>query len=451
MAVAVTIGYQTVLAILYGGYPFYRMYPDEFWIISNAVFLTKSMPLSAFPFYPKNIAADKVIALPLFEATLHEMLGFPLFLYFLCIWNIAIMTILICCAYIIGKQFFGQKVGYLAALLIGWNWHIGWYGQRLLLDAGMMAFEFLTIVLYLRYIRNGDLKYLFASGLAAALTIWTKETALFLLPPIIVLLMLKNRQKISYTPIFLVAVIIGISPFMYICNMRYGNPLFPFVSRWTQFQAASPGLVLNTYYVMQIPFSISLIVSLFLILGIILLIKKRNYLFLVWGAFPIAFYMFIVPFGGWDYYLINYTPILLTIAAVGLENVTDIFIKKWGKIGIVPIPLSLVFTNLYGSPMLYSLSRGKISTLTFLHQRVQWNKYDAISQLIQQVESKQSDWWFAQLFYDSPGPDFTLIALTAIVFTFFVFTYGYLRGRRLNLDRIILNLKQRLLRVGDIL
>jgi len=399
----------------------YSSYPDEVWTVSTGIYLARDVPLAMFSF---PVTPERAVSLPLFIGIMYRLLGFPWFLYFLCSWNALTMAILLLSAYFIGEFFFDKKTGILAALLIGSNWFIGWYGNRLLEDVGMVAFEFLSIAFYCKYLRQHNWKYLFVSGFAAALAILTKESALYLLLPLMTVFMLrKENRKLRDVSMFIVSFIIGLSPFMYVSYIRYGNPLYPIFLRLTQFKGTSPGILFNSSYIDMIPFALGLIVFLILIWSLVLLIKKKLFLFPMWAVYCLAVYVFLIPYGPFDKYMTHYIPIFLLMSAFGLKNVTEACLKKYGWIGIIPVPLALLFTNLYGPPLFYSFSQGAFVMPMFLYQRLRWDKYGAISQLIQQVESKQSDWWFAQLFYNSLGPDFMLIIFTATVILILVIVY----------------------------
>jgi len=421
------VAYQIILAILYGGFPFYSSYPDEAWIISAGVYLVKNIPLSEYQF---SLAADKPILHPLFIGIEYALLGFPLFLYAMWIWNALTMSILIVSAYYVGKYFFDEKTGLLMALLVGLNWHVAWYGQRVLNDVGMTAFVLLSVSLFGHFIQYKKKTSLLTSGFAAALAFWTKEPAIYLLTPFFGLALLEYRAAIKQTPYLILGFIAGFSPFAYVSAIRYGNPLFPFIAKTQMWEHVLFEFKFNFFVVEWLPFVLGLLVCIFLLVGLLVMLKKRKLLFFAWTVYSLMFYIFAFAPIERDKLLVHIDFILLLTAGVGLAWFTEICMKKFGGLGVLPVAITLLSTNLYGSPFFYSLSQRKFVIPIFIHQRLNWDKYSAISQLIQDVKNKQSDWWFAQLFYESAGPNLTLIIITVAIFAVFVAAYLMLTRTR---------------------
>lgn len=413
--------YQIVLAVLYGGYPFYTSYPDEAWIISAGVYLVKNIPFSEFQF--SLAAADKPILHPLFIGIDYALLGFPWFLYFIWIWNALTMGILIVSAYYVGKYFFDERTGLLMALLMGLNWHVAWYGQRVLNDVGMTAFVLLSVSLFGHFINYKKKTSLLTSGLAAALAFWTKEPAFYLLIPFFGLALLEYRVVIRQTPYLIMGFIAGFSPFAYISAIRYGNPLFPFIAKAKMFGHILFEFKFNFFVLTWLPFALGILVCIFLFVGLLVMLKERKFLFFAWTIYSLMFYLFFFAPVERDKLLVHIDFILLLTAGVGLAWFTEMCMKRFGRLGVLPATLTLLLTNLYGSPFFYSLGQKKFIIPIFIHERLSWDKYGVIAQLIQDAKSKQSDWWFAQLFYDSPGPNLTLIIITVAILAIFVTIY----------------------------
>ena len=90
-----------------------------------------------------------------------------------------------------------EWAGITAAILVAFNWHIGWYTHRLLPDIAMTAFEVATLAYYLEYRRGGRRANLILCGYASTFALWTKESALYLLPRIITLLVFEEGSSLQ--------------------------------------------------------------------------------------------------------------------------------------------------------------------------------------------------------------------------------------------------------------
>jgi 4-amino-4-deoxy-L-arabinose transferase-like glycosyltransferase len=375
--------------------------------------------------------SDKAIMLPVFEGITYKALGFPAFLYMLCSWNIATMCILIVSTYCIGKHYFNEKTGLLATFLVGLNWHVIWFGQRLLGDIGMIAFEFASIAFFLKYTKSRNGAYLLASGLGGALAIWTREAALYLYPPLLLMLIILHRPKIRDLIPLSLGFIAGFAPFMIISNLKYGDPLHPFLERFAEVgiqRATTTGITFNANFILGLPFSIGTIVLMFFMIGLYVLLKKRQLLLPVWGAYSLAPYLFVFTKPYWDQYIVHYTPIFLIIAAVGLKQITEWGISRYGDKAVIIAALTCLSTNLYTSPAIYSFSKGRFVMPIFLHQRLAFvgaNKYPDIAQLIGLYQNRAQEIFPIMLFSGNAGvnPLYSLILLGTIALGTFVCAY----------------------------
>ncbi len=425
--------YHVLFAIFYGGNPFQLIEPDVWYSFGTGLNLV-GMEHTGIQFF-----VEKEMTLPLFMGILYKSMGFPSFFYFLWIWNALTMGILIFSTFIIAKYYFDRNTAFIAALLIGLNWHVAAWGQELVDDVSMVSFMFLSIALYTLFLRGGDRRYLCASGVAAALAIWTKTSALYLFPPFILMLAVVNKTKIREALVFFVGFVLATLPFSLVCSLRYGHPLAPFVARVVQFQqAALPqehvNTLFNTFYLEALPISVGLIVFPFLLAGLFYLIRKRKFLFPAWGLYCLGIYVFVIPFGPYDQYMVHFTPIFLIISAVGLIRVAEVI----GRKGFPLIILALLSTNL--SPPLGI--RGVVEGLgyegipkillslrpLFLYPRQRWegNKYVHISDLQDAVQnvalgfpSQSIYWpdWLPEFFVTHSEPDHSYTIIMIVILT----------------------------------
>jgi len=421
ISIVAIIAYHAALAVLYGGYPS-GIYPDEYWFIGNGLHLVGVE-------VPQGIetVAEKEIVLALFLGSLYRLFGFPLFLYISFLWNILVMLILIISGYLVGRQFFGKEVGLLAALLFGINWFIGWFGQRLVAEVGMIAFGLFGLALYGIWLNKRKAIYLVTSGIAFALSMWTRTSAYFVLLPMIIFILaelLKESRGISQLArnlgLIAAGFIILLFPFMWISYIGFGNPLASLIMR------GSYGLGVlfkgfSIFYMTILLYALGLVSPLFFI-GLTILIKKRKLLFPLWSLFPILIYMMVAWAYRVDYYVVECLPIALFVTAPGLNWLIKECINRFGRVGLLLPAVLMLSTNL-------SFYR-KGSLIVFLHERLQLlpNKYEQIPELVQLTRSGEAEWWFAKLFYKSHGLDFNLLTSTALILAaLLILLTGYIK------------------------
>lgn len=364
--------YHIFLAIGYGGFPL-PYYPDEMWIISTGLYLVGA-EIKAIP---PVVLTDKTLMLPLFEGVLYKIFGFPNFLYLLCIWDIVTAISLIVFSYRLGSLYFDDEwTGITAAILIAFNWHIGWYTHRLLPDIAMIAFEFATLTFYLEYSKNKRTRSLLLCGAAAALALWTKESALYLLPCLIALIFAEKKTQASSFLWLAIGFILGFSPFAAISMLRYGNPIMPFVARLQQFRGSSRGVLFNFFFIEALPASIGLLTVPFYIDSFIKLLKQKKPFLPLISLFSLSFYFFLMPYGLRDQYMVHYTPLFMLTSALSLRQTVATCLRRYGLKGILVMVAVVLFTNM-------SPRSEDPYTWIFLHQRMmKIDKYNSIREFI---------------------------------------------------------------------
>ena len=309
-------------------------------------------------------------------------------------------------AYLVGKYYLGdEEVGCLAALLVGWNWHIGWYAHRLLNDVMLAAFMVLTFglssALFIGRVDSEKVEYILTSllGMSVALSVWAKESAFYLMPPLLLwmgflLIYHKNKRFDAKKKMVLLSSFFAFfSPFSYVCLIRYGHPIYPLVRRICWYESLTGRSTFppcfNTNVLLWPPFSLGVgLVCFILMLYGALRLYQNNKIFLpTWALYCYLFHVFFVPeLPLSDQHMVHYTPLFLIMAAYGLKEVTEVFQdkRKFSPfLYLVLVFLAMFSTNLCGSPLVYSLRRGKIVFPISLHQRIAFEKFDKIWNVIQ--------------------------------------------------------------------
>ena len=363
--------YHLVLAVLYGS-PLNSGYPDSLWYIGTGLTIAGTKNAQSIP--------DQPPVLPLFIAWVYRLLGFPHFADYLWLWNVLTMGFLLTATYDVAYLLFNQKTAALATLLMGFNWHIGWYGQMLLVDVSVTAFAFTALLFYLRYLHSSNVKNLLLSGFFSSVALWTKMIATYLhLPVLLILLSNKSsRTKIHY---FIAGFVLGQALLAPVCYLYGGNPLSPFtvsarVHGGTRIYAFLQGLqpskpligIYNLYYLRLMPFSLGFPVLFFSILGIVRLLRQRALLLPVWALYGLAIYsLVIVP--ARDQYMVHFTPFFIILASIGLVKVIERF--RLNKVSIlVLVLLTFLFTNSARPLLFYSSSANNFVSPLLLHQRL---------------------------------------------------------------------------------
>lgn len=403
LGVFATAIYHCILAWLYGGYPI-KHYPDEYWNIITGMYLVGEAPAPVVP--------DKMILLHVYIGALYKTLGFPWFLYGLCSWCILSLLLLMLGAYLVGKHYLkNEKIGYFSALLVGWNWQLSWYGHRVLNDVILGAFMIFTFGLVAMYWEKREMKIAALIGISLAFCLWAKESALYLIPPLIIwilLTVLTNGLEAKHLTIFSISFLLTFSLFATICLVRYGHPLYPLVRRiewYGIFEKQYIPLYFNINIAGWLPFALGavLLPFLFALLGFIYLYKNRLLFLPTWAIYCYLFHIFLVPtLPHSDQHMVHYTPLFLITAAYGLSEFLEKFSHKRSlprKILPFLALLMIASTNLY-IPSSSLLGKTKMEIVP-LHVKIANNKLERIQELISTTSN--SDWLYnmkpAQCFY----------------------------------------------------
>ncbi len=357
---------------------------------------------------------DKMILLHTYVGILYKLLGFPLFLYLLCSWGVLSLSLLMLAAYLIGKHYLGsEEVGFLSALLVGWNWQLGWYGHRILNDVALGALMVLTFALASMYFEKQSAKAAALVGASLALTLWAKESSLYLIPPLIAWLLVaahKNPPELEEVAAFAISFLLVFIPFAAICYLRYGHPIYPIIARLHWYgilEGRGIPLYLNINIAAWLPFALgaTLIPFLFTAYGFISLCRER-FLFLPgWALHCYIVHIFLVPaLPHCDQHVVHYTPLFLIAAAYGLWKAFEKLphhSSPAAYLRLLLVVLVLVSTNLY-IPSASLLGKAEIEVVP-LHIKIANNKLEKIDALVSSVGVSSADWLSevepAQCFY----------------------------------------------------
>lgn len=315
--VLIPIAYHIILAFLYGAELLDSPFPDVWGYVSTGLYFVGedvAMGVRTMP-----------LVLPLFCGVLYIVLGFPTFLFYLWIWNAVIMSIAILSSYVVMSRLYDKKTGVLAALLLGFNWNAGHYGQLLLVDFAWAAFALLSLALMLMYLdRRASKHLLFLSSFVAAVACWTKFVAFYIYLPLFFGLLVAKKMSRREASIALAGLILGNAFFMLACLIRYGNPVEPIVS---EYRVVAPKgevcLEFTPQYFAWVHKAIGLVPHILMLIGVAASLARRRFLIPVWAHYGILVYSFGLLTVCWQY-TAHMMFLFVLLAAVGGSTLLDI-------------------------------------------------------------------------------------------------------------------------------
>lgn len=318
---------------MYGGELLDVPFPDVWGYVSTGLYLVGEAKAVA--------VGDMPLVLPLFCGLLYVIFGFPQFLFYLWIWNALVMSVAIVASYILMEKLYDKKTGVIAALLIGFNWNAGYYGQLLLVDFAWAAFALASLALLIAYFKGkkGE-RLLFLSGVLASIACWTKFVAFYMYLPVFFCSILAKKPTRRALGVALAGLAVGSLFFMLICLHRYGNPIGPIAS---EYRVVAPKgevrLEFTPQYFAWVHKAIGFLPHVLMLVGIAASVAKRKFLLPIWAHYGILVYSFGLLTVCWQYTAHMMFPFLL-LAAVGGAVLFDVAYGISG--GLKNLALALV-------------------------------------------------------------------------------------------------------------
>lgn len=240
--------------------------------------------------------------------------------------------------YYLGKKYFDEKTGILAAFLLTSS---AWFTSgslQLDMDASFVSFFFLiTVYFYTKFIENKENKFLFLTGLFYGLGILTKYTLVLIGPTLVIHHLFKERKEkfwkyffktflIIFGVAFLVFLIFPIFGFATDSSSFYASfsHAFDLLAGKTNEQVMKEGV---NYFLLTIQFANALLWMSPLMIGALFYhlfySKRRNNLFLIWILIISVFYIFIIKdnFRPVEKYLLIIAPALSILGGEFLSKI----------------------------------------------------------------------------------------------------------------------------------
>ncbi len=294
--------------------------------------------------------------------------------------------------YLLGRKMFNEKVGLLAAFMLGVSWIHLFFTARLLTDVSSMAFWLMAAFFFWKgYIEEEGSKYIWYGAIFFGLSIFTRAASILNIIPILAVFIIKERHKFILNKnlwISILCIILVMSPFVIWLYSNFDNPIQKFTGLGggeQRFRAAQGGFKISdladlwnnlvfittsffgptiTSYLNAIlltPKFIGLILVLIVlwlcsdaILGIDVLFKERKkelikkaYL-AVWFLTPYLFYSIINP-GVEDRYLFAMFPVMFLLfsdAILRLSIKINKYLKYSGVVLLIVLFVGFAYFNI---------------------------------------------------------------------------------------------------------
>jgi len=232
-----------------------------------------------------------------------------------------LVTILV--VYEFGKLLYDRRVGIIAMLLLSVNaYHIN-LSRQVTLDVSMTFFFVLSIFCVTKWFKARDNRWLFSASIIAALTCWTKNAGVLIIPVLIACLVI-NQRKLKESPRKYALVI---STCLFIIILL---PLLSLLTSSEGIQAALWQLGRTTpggssmpwhFYFSTIVRYTGVLFPLLSLAGIFYALKRRRVSDLVslsWATIVLAFFQFTHSKA--EHYLLPAIPALVLFAGVGMTR-----------------------------------------------------------------------------------------------------------------------------------
>jgi len=130
--------------------------------------------------------------------------------------------------YLIGKEFFGKRVGLIAAFGMSTYWvHLFWTAKISMGVIGMLCSCGAALFFYRGYIKNEGKKYLIYAGALIGYGIILYESVGFIIPFMILFLLVTEKWRFVLNKkfwIFILAMFLAALPFLIVNQVMYGSP-----------------------------------------------------------------------------------------------------------------------------------------------------------------------------------------------------------------------------------
>lgn len=392
--------YVIILTILFAFAFILRLY---FFNMNQAVWWDEASYLTRAKYYAGLLTTGEDIwsprrpfLFPIIWAFLYK-LGFTEFIIrltelFLSIGSVAL-------TYYAGKEIFGRKAGIIASFgMAVMNLHL-FLTARLLMDLPAMTLILATVYVFYKYYINQDHpQKLWLIGLMLGLSLFTKATSVLIILPIVITIIIKEGKKfITNKSIYAIGSIafLTLSPFLIyvmitlnkinIITSTTGIGGGRFVTL-DQFISNITGALVS--YTMTIPYELKIIFTIFfviglyifldLILGLDILIRKKDKTLMKKAFLLMWILSFLLFFGLFTRsyteprYILPLFPAVFIIMAIGILKVSDLIKNK--SIAIIVVTIILILGGFSQISFADNLIKNKAYSMYHINPAGSWVK-----------------------------------------------------------------------------
>ena len=218
-------------------------------------------------------------------------------------------------AYLLGKELYGERCGYLSALLVALMPYHVVVSRQVLLDGPMVFFAGLSLYLLARYANTGRSALLYAAAGALGLAVLSKETAVVLVGSAYAFFALTRivRLRARQVSLALLALVVTILPFPAAIMLSGRTSTGQNFLVWQLFRRPNHS---SWFYAEIVPWSLGLLVVVAATAGVVVLRGRRTWrevLLLSWILVPITLFT-VWPVKGYQYLLPVATPVAVLAA-----------------------------------------------------------------------------------------------------------------------------------------
>ncbi len=280
--------------------------------------------------------------------------------------------------YLLGKEIKNEFLGLIAAIFLTFATGHWFNSTKVLLDIPLTTMFTLVIYTLIKYEKTHSQKWFYFFILSIALTIYTKVTAILIIPMIILYFLIDHKLKVFSLfkkrefKIGLILLIILVAPLFIINLINFGGLTVESPARYVSTEEAGSKLQPTN----DIIFNVTWYILPLSIIGIILSLfyrKKEHYLLLIPSIVIYVWFTFFHP-QTVDRYLLIIVPFMFLFAALAIVEIKE-YLKNF-KINInswifVIIALALMIPMIING---YNLLEFKIHTYTGFEEAGSWLK-----------------------------------------------------------------------------
>lgn len=217
--------------------------------------------------------------------------------------------------YLLGRELYGRRVGYVAALLLAVMPYHVLVSRQVLLDGPMTFFATLTLYLIARHSSTGRSTYLYASAGALGLTVLCKEPAVLLLGAVYAYYAVTRVTRLTLRQLIVASAVFGLTILPFPLSVMFSGRSST-GQQFLSYQIFRRPNHTWSFYFTEVPEAVGVLTLIVAVAGLFVLARQQSWregLLCCWIAVPFAFFE-LWPVKGFQY-LLPLSPALAVLAA----------------------------------------------------------------------------------------------------------------------------------------